>query len=454
MAEIKRFKPENTFNYIYRMDIEFYVPDKDIKIKAKKILHAIKDSNYATNFMPTLKVEMLIDKLDFFKLEEYQSELLAKITITSYKYNTKIDSGTNSIGSGELVDTSIELDEIFEPIFESGTFPTHYRTEEFEDDRHYSNDPGHINLPNETMTKNVMCNFFNLTGILLNKTTFNIIFGETTVGSALLYLLNSLNVKRIIVDPPINTSEYTNIIIPPHNFRASLEELQTRYGIYENGILVFYDFNTLYILDRYSTTHEFEEGDTMSSKVQVYEVDKNPQLILNISEDTDHTIYYDASIYLEKNDTVIATGEIVGNAFMFSNFKMGLNSVVYKDGRFQPDKSSPAAAVLLRDGETHKSSGVKIIMDYDELSNPYNIASYFNSSETLKNQYNFSLTGVNIKSFKPNKFIDLVYENVTKNNKFGGSYIMTRNILTFESNNAMSPDLTCSANIFITRKII
>jgi len=88
---------------------------------------------------------------------------------------------------------------------------------------------------------------------------------------------------------------------------------------------------------------------------------------------------------------------------------MGINSVIYKDGRFHADKAAPAATVLLRDTETHKSSGKKVIADYDELSNPYNIASYFNSTETLENQYAFSLTGVNIKSFKPNKFLCSIF---------------------------------------------
>lgn len=452
MSDIQQLDPLKTYNYLYRFEVEFYVPNKDISILPMKILYAVKDSTYLTNFMPTLKMEMLINTRDTFILKKYQDEVLSKITLVSYKYNTRSPMGENAAASGELVDTKIEFSEVFEPIFDKSTFPAHLREEEHEDDRLYAEDPKVANIATETMHRNIMCNFFNLRGITLNKGLFNAVLADTSVGSTILFILSNSGVKRAIIDPPTNTSEYTNIIVPPHNLRSSIEELQARYGIYENGVLIFYDFNTLYILDRFAQSHEFEKGDSMRSIIQVYEADINPQLILDIFEDKDNTLIYDATILLERFDSSIASGEIEGNSFMFSNYKMGVNSVIFENGQFKANEAAPAASVLLRDTDTHKSSGEKTILDYDELSNPYNMASYFNATETLKNQYHFSLAGVNIQSFKPNKFIQLRFENVTKNKTFGGSYTMLRNILSFEPANETSSDLICNADIHMAKR--
>jgi hypothetical protein len=447
---------DNMFAYMYLFDIEFKSPkDSSISVVPLRVNYAIKSNDYMHNFLPTLKMEMIIKKKDLFILRDNKEKLLANITQTAKKYSYSDSDRNNAAGEKNytLIETKIVMNEVFEPLFDKKIFTTQFRENELNDTRKSDDEDetkGSIN--SETGTYTIAVSFFNIKAILMNKTLFNIVFSGCTPGTALGYIIDQCAATKVIVDPPVNEHEYENLILPPYNLRATLENLQSRYGIYENGLLVYYDFDTLYILDKFATTHEVETSDSTISTIKIHEPDIDPHPTTDITTNSDNSLTYEAAISLETYDRTVASGEIEGNSIMFTNYKIGLAAVDYKNGAVDTTKVNQGSVVLKRNITTHESSGEKVVLDYDELNNPYNMATLFNTIESTQNMYMFNLNGVCVDSFKPNKYIELAFINTEKNNKYGGIYNLIHNTLQFIPPSYATKELICNARVAISSK--
>ena len=56
--------------------------------------------------------------------------------------------------------------------------------------------------------------------------------------------------SNVIMTPPHNTASYSDYIVTPGTFLKDVEMIQNRYGIYNNGYILFQDWDYLYILDK------------------------------------------------------------------------------------------------------------------------------------------------------------------------------------------------------------
>jgi hypothetical protein len=84
-----------------------------------------------------------------------------------------------------------------------------------------------------------------------NKTLFNFVANDVTVGDVLQYGISQCSEgKNIIVGKPDNTTKYEQIFIPPMNFPEMIKYLDKNYGIYKNGAIYFTSITDLIISDR------------------------------------------------------------------------------------------------------------------------------------------------------------------------------------------------------------
>jgi hypothetical protein len=85
-----------------------------------------------------------------------------------------------------------------------------------------------------------------------NKKLVNAILRNVDMESAVLYLANRFSDKPVIFEKPDNNILYPQILFPPNNVIRSLKYLDTTYGIYYNGLRVFFDLNAYYIINKYN----------------------------------------------------------------------------------------------------------------------------------------------------------------------------------------------------------
>lgn len=416
------FYNETTYIYTYFWKMKFYDPtDSSVNVTPIKILGITKTCDYQTGFMPVVLLKCKIEKRDMFTLKVDKRNILASIVIGAKRY---VRADATSTESMKEVGSDIISSGSFEVIFSPSSFDERYREEDYENYKNEDN-TGHNTNVLETDTCDITVNLQDIPGIRTSKIIYNDCFKSgSTVGTILQYLVDTSCVKNAIVDKPDNQNSLPDVILPPGNFVATLNILQSIFGIYEHGLTAFYDNDILYVLNSYANEHDIVKGDSELSHVYITEADKDMSFMPLVSINDNGETMYAGGINTVVKDNEILSSELNGDNFVFSSFQQGLDAVSYNDGIVDSTSAKPVSMVLKRNLEAHSQSGDKNVLDYDELNNMYNMAAEFNRQEATSKPITIVLRNVDIMDFSPNKYIDIHFKDEGKEQRLGGVYFL------------------------------
>lgn len=428
--------PENKDKqfYTYKWYFEFYdSTNESIKIHPEKVLAIAKQSYYKSKVVPVLSGKFRFLDKDLMILKSIRKKCLCTITCKSIIYNptTGENNASNEI-SYVKSDSKIEFSATFEPIFDKNTFLDRYN----EDDIESKADREEIKASEadpSSPTQVVNITFFNLKSQNIVKTLYNnVIDSGETIGTVLQWVCSETGLSYII-DKPANESELGEVVIPTLTLMQVINYLQEMYGVYENGIQPFIDFdNILYVLDKYNLEHDRKNGDTALTHIYSYDINITEPISMVRSENNDKEPMYLGTPIITNEDDEVLKGELLGNNYIFSSFDLGLGPVKYDtENKVSPDTAEEVSFILKRNTSTHNSSGEKTVCDYDELNNIYNMTSKFNEIESQAKRLNIKLQNVNISDFNVNKIIEMHYQNINKNNTLGGKYYLNSVVFMF-----------------------
>lgn len=438
--------------YTYIFDIKFYT--EDVLVEPLAITHVLKECNYRNSFNPVMIMNIQVTKTDLFKLKRNQKELLASVSLIAKEY-IKLPAGESAGKEATtLVGTKIISSGVFEPIFSPSAFDERYREDEYENKELMLND-NETNVTMETDRVSIDVQFEDLIAVNSKKTPFNIVAEKgVTVGTLLQYIIDVIPVRGAIIDIPDNDYSLGETIIPPGNLVPTLKYIQYQIGIYENGLLAFYDDDILYILNEYAMDHDCKDGEKINTHIYITEMDKMlGGITVRGLDPTNQEPSYIGPIIARPFDNEVASAELDGNNFIFSSFRQGLSAVQYLDNKPVTDNSKPVAMVMKRNIETYKYSIDKNVLNYDELGNLYNMASYFNELEASVKQMNIKVENLNVTDFRPNKLINLHFLDLQKNMRLGGVYHINSMTTVFIPINPMSTkEMTCIGSTNLSRR--
>ena len=424
LDEIKNPDMYKHFVYVYKWYFQFYDEDDDSKKYQPYELHKLSISkNYKDLVTPILTGQFRFFHTDIQKIGKFQKRCLCTITC-------KMDSYISSHERGLIkYDTSIEFSSTFIPIFDPNTFKGKFSEQDLEKENDNIENGESFKKDNspESPTRVIYITFFNLLAQRTLHIGYNkVIKSKCDVGGVILWVANQTAMNKYIIDKPSNTESLPyDVIIPPLNFVAVIKYIQSMYGIYDNGVGIWMDFdNTLYILNKYASEHDRESDDVPLTHIVERDIDEGGVGTLTRTENDDKEGVYVGNIPLINADDEILKGELEGHSFIFSSFYQSINSVLYDEGNEFKGSNEKVGYGLVRNTETHSSSGDKIICDYDELNNRFNMMSQFNETESLAKKITCSIMNAKIKDFNINKHLDLKFENIDKNNKYGGKYFI------------------------------
>jgi hypothetical protein len=364
---------------------------------------------------------------DSHGLREAQGSVYVSLNITEKKY----DPGDKA---GKPTSETIIIDQFFIPFFTAGSFSDVIDEEDLEKDPTGASTIG-------SATRDVEFTMYSVKGLNANKTQVNAILGSrekrTDVGTAMGWILNQAKTKdeklmfqNVIVDEPLSKIKYPNIIIPPNNFAMSFHELQTRYGIYDGGLIVFYDEPVLYILNKYVEAHEYIEESTYKITFNLRRSVNNPATPTQIQQRKSGDQVYELSNIPKKTDQSIYQAELYGEHLIFSNFNMGAKMLEYTEDEvtvYNEPRSMIATPTI-----KHEKTGMKIMTDYDELNNVLNMTSFAKAIGPHTIYDIDPVDFVDFNSFRPNTIINFSFaDNDVKNLEYGGAYTILECGLSF-----------------------
>lgn len=429
------------YRYNFRPELKFILPgDKTLTIP---VINTItKQFNFAFDFLPIYECDCVISIKDMSLIRSNQDSIYAILTIEKQRYTS----------SDSLKPESTEeiLNHTFVPFFTPDSFSS-IVPGDAEGDENMENKISTYDMAN-TLTRRIKFAMYSVIGLSANKKLLNYVADDADVGSMLKFLIDKTDIESCIIDVPDNNDTYKNLIITPHNINMAIKELQTRYGIYKNGLTCFYDPPILYVLNKYTLEHECEKNKPNKLIFNCQVSNLSHQVgISPVIENKDKSLTYMVCSPPEPMNEDISLSELNGNEVLFSNITLSMNMMGFEGGKMTA-KDNPTVSIS-SDVIKHKKTNSKTIVDYDETNNPYNISSLLKSSNlgTLVSVKN--ITGIDPESFKPNSMITLkITDDDAKDKEFSGVYSLLSGSIEFSRSNPDEDKMMCGiSNIILSR---
>ena len=400
--------------YEYVFDILFSVPSKEIEFKPYSIVEFVKECNYFDKFIPTYKLTCKIRDKHLNYLRIFDKEINVNI-----RHHMFYGESRSNLNKCKILS---ELD--FACYFDKNSLPSYMNVAkessvELDGTDSYISGAMGRDMPH-------VITFYLLLKTDLKMKTFihNYIFGSeekpaSTIDAAMAIVELNPYVKEVLIDPPDNTSVYTDIIVEPAELKDAIKNLQYKYGIYSKGLELFFDNGMLYILNKMNLTHckKKDELNLIQIRVNENRTAGNPIDYCLVNE-KDGYIGYERLAPITKEDYESIEGIYTGDKFVYSNYGSVINAMFGNKG--DTTFVSPLNEVE-RPRSARVDVGVKKILDYDMLNNPFNMSSYvFERSQGVP--LTIPIQSMNPEHFSPNKIIKLGFDTTESQKLYSGLY--------------------------------
>ena len=263
------------------------------------------------------------------------------------------------------------------------------------------------------------------------KTQINDVLTGVSLTDAIGYICGSVGLKNVLLSPLDNQKTYSQLILPPLSVHKELQHLDSQYGFYKSGSMIYFGLKNSYILN-------FKGGCTAYANGEIQQVNF---LVLKKYQNT--TI--DSGMFLMNNtqyninwlpDKVKANNKSVTNDVLYGN------SVSVVDSSTTEIASSTSKAVT-----KGKSSNSTILRNDGENTWMANTYTAQTNSESMV--LTGSVSNVDLDAFTPNKKMNVIFEDSSSTNKFKGIYLLSK--ATFEFLNLGGVDFSVSVGFELKR---
>lgn len=404
--------------YKYTWEIVFRIPKRKIAFAPYSLVKFTKECDYFNNTIPTYEMIVKITDAYLNVFRMYDKEIVVDV-------KQKMQSGPNR---NDYTDDKIIFEDTFVPFYDKNSIPAYNKAnksiDKSPDSVTSTYNAGTDDNPATMVPYTLRFVLLSKKDLALRKFVHNYVLGSEDVpvnpATAVSFIIDQNdNVTKFLMDPPDNDTRYSDMIVKPADIITAIKQIQITYGIYAKDILLFYDSGFLYVLNKYASEHVHKEKEIDLITVRVNERTDIPNDTNDVVESEENgIILYQRTTPLYKNDNESVLGELVGDKFVYSNFDSVINSVFGDEGK--TTFVSPLHEIE-RDIPSHIDTGVKKIMDYDMLNNPYNMTSYI-AKTSVGVPVSFNLTGINCEHFTPNKRVRLRLDTLESEKLYAGTY--------------------------------
>ena len=230
--------------------------------------------------------------------------------------------------------------------------------------------------------------------LIANKVNLSGNFGDCNIQSLLVYLVNKIDSpKKTIIARPDNNTMIEQILVPFGSVLNTFRYLDTAYGIYKNGLKIFFDLDKNYILNR--NGNEFEDNSIKNNVI----IDIPSASKVGTKDIKDNTItVFGRNIQYSSLDNIRAEYMGTDNSFVMNNEHRSImrknwsNDEGISTLEYQPEK---------RKVYYQKYSNPFVKNQVDPANNMVVIASTSNANYNLINFINeYSIKEDRVNNFK------------------------------------------------------
>lgn len=131
-------------------------------------------------------------------------------------------------------------------------------------------------------------------------------YANTNVASVLVSILNENGISNVLMSPPENKTNYSQLLIPPTYIMNLTSFIDEKFGLYYGGTTFFYDFNKLYILNKGATKCDAsEQGEYTKILINIPDSgSKSSSKIIGVADDSKNKEYV---VYAKEENVDLST---------------------------------------------------------------------------------------------------------------------------------------------------
>jgi hypothetical protein len=415
-------------NYFYTASVSLIINNEETTCDSNFIENISFEYDFNNNFFPILHLKLYVTHKVAYNIRQNMKNLLVKIKLT---VNSITISNTKNINYTELnsilskSSTEVFIDNV---LFQPFNTDTNYYTRQDNTNataisyNSYSDD-----LSNPELMELYL---FSKDSLNKNKTIINAILSDCQVIDGVGYALKAAGIDNALVSYPSNISTFKEenneeLILPPLNFKSTIESLQNIYGIYKLGLIQFLDINAYYLINKDYTRklpvekNDYEKVfinvlsdiDVTLNKVGCYKDTKNKCYVINTTDTTDIT----------DNSDLVKEG--YGSNYQVMSRESIKDSVTYDATTDTFTFSTPYNTYNTGIG-TSENTTDKTKMLYNDTNNSYLETSTINNLIESTIIISMDFSNLDVSMFKLNKKYIFQFQNTAKD-KYNGVYRLT-----------------------------
>ena len=375
-------------SYRYEVkDFYFTVKDSRTRMKGYELKSLMIINDYIENIFPIVQLKVSMDYETYYEIIRNKDNV--KIRINIQKYYTKVSDVEKSLKSQYLNTTfTLILDDDDEDLYT--------------DIRKKNNVEGDDSTSLYDQDNEVEFYLFKSSLVKASKKKINKILKNCNVTNAVALVMDKMGIDNLLMSRSPNDTEYSEIIIPPLKATQAISYIDTFYGLYPTGSMLFFGVDRSYLIKYDGRCTAYESGEITSTTIIV------PKVGTEASQNV-------GSILGDGGYTIIADYETIE----FQNQSVTKN--ILNGEHLQIDNAESSEI----DG-TMNRSGINKKIIKNRGKNKYFKSTYTRMRESLEHVIIAQFSDIDLSSLAPNKSYHFVFEDSALQKKYSGTYVLVK----------------------------
>lgn len=241
--------------------------------------------------------------------------------------------------------------------------------------------------------------------IKASKGSINLIIENCTITNALAYILGEMKCDDVLMSKADNVKMLDEIRIPPMKYSEAFRYLDTFYGIYKTGAIIYFGVNRSYII-------KYEGACT------AYEEKEHKQVTIIIPEAGSSTTQSSCSLKKADHSRI---DYLIGDYDTVEFSDKSTTDKVLNGSEIEIINSNAGTV----ESSAKSSSDSRTILENNGM-NPYFKSIYQKLKNSLKKVITVEFSDIDVSVLEPNKKFNFVFEDTSLSEKYKGSYILGR----------------------------
>lgn len=381
------------------------IPDSDpLELEPNQLSQLDIEENFEEYYFPFIKVTLIISSNDYYKIMKHKNKC---------KLNIRIDKRYNSTKKNDKSLRKVFINKTFNIIMDENTEDMKNSLKEDASKTDYT----------QRISKGVEDNdnkieFYLFTDIIEGtKKNINKVIRNGTVTNAIAHIATVGGINNIIMPPAHNTTVYPEMLLPELSVLKSLAYIDTYYGIFKTGTIIFFDIDYTYIIPYSGNCDAYLSKEITTTNIIVPKsVNTNHENTLgSLKKPNDKNNNYVIGDY----STLDISNKSISNNYINAN-----STTVY-------DSYNESKSTSTSKAKAKNKNFTKFLENKTE--NPFIATMYSAQSNAKSDVISIRLYDFDISVITPNKKFNMIFEDSKYRKKYNGSYILVGTAHTFVS---------------------